>query len=157
MEKWVSQRNDFDYILCLDVSRWGRFQDIDLLAQFTAQCRRHNKQIIYENCMQDDSDVALLLDEPVDASDDEDSFIQAGVSGSGLVELSISGADASGWTIITQAILRVRGRTYDKTGAGVPLGATMEFRPQDSIHTQAGFTFENPTTGQCCSSRWATY
>ena len=30
MENWVKARNDFQYILCLDVSRWGRFQDIDL-------------------------------------------------------------------------------------------------------------------------------
>ncbi len=26
MEEWVKQRKDFDYVLCLDVSRWGRFQ-----------------------------------------------------------------------------------------------------------------------------------
>ena len=29
METWVKKRNDFDFVLCLDVSRWGRFQDID--------------------------------------------------------------------------------------------------------------------------------
>jgi DNA invertase Pin-like site-specific DNA recombinase len=27
MQNWVKKRNDFQYILCLDVSRWGRFQD----------------------------------------------------------------------------------------------------------------------------------
>ena len=47
MEEWVKKRGDFDYVLCLDVSRWGRFQDIDLSAQFSAECRKHNKQIIY--------------------------------------------------------------------------------------------------------------
>jgi DNA invertase Pin-like site-specific DNA recombinase len=47
MEEWVKKRSDFDYVLCLDVSRWGRFQDIDLSAQFSAECRRHRKQIIY--------------------------------------------------------------------------------------------------------------
>jgi DNA invertase Pin-like site-specific DNA recombinase len=47
MEEWVKKRADFDYVLCLDVSRWGRFQDIDLSAQFSAECRRHRKQIIY--------------------------------------------------------------------------------------------------------------
>jgi hypothetical protein len=30
MENWVKVRHDFQYILCLDVSRCGRFQDIDL-------------------------------------------------------------------------------------------------------------------------------
>ena len=25
MENWVKKRNDFDFVLCLDVSRWGRF------------------------------------------------------------------------------------------------------------------------------------
>lgn len=47
MEEWVCKRNDFDYILCLDVSRWGRFQDIDLSAQYSAQCKKHHKQVIY--------------------------------------------------------------------------------------------------------------
>ncbi len=47
MEEWVTKRTDFAYILCLDVSRWGRFQDIDLSAQFSAQCKKHRKQVIY--------------------------------------------------------------------------------------------------------------
>lgn len=47
MEEWVKKRTDFSYILCLDVSRWGRFQDIDLSAQFSAQCKKHDKQVIY--------------------------------------------------------------------------------------------------------------
>ncbi|MEQ8785081.1 MAG: recombinase family protein [Pirellulaceae bacterium] len=47
MEEWVKQRHDFDYVLCLDVSRWGRFQDIDLSAQYSAECRKSKKQIIY--------------------------------------------------------------------------------------------------------------
>jgi DNA invertase Pin-like site-specific DNA recombinase len=47
MEEWVKKRTDFEFILCLDVSRWGRFQDIDLSAQYSAECRRHGKQVIY--------------------------------------------------------------------------------------------------------------
>lgn len=47
MDEWVKQRHDFAYVLCLDVSRWGRFQDIDLSAQFSAECRKNNKQVIY--------------------------------------------------------------------------------------------------------------
>ncbi len=47
MNDWICQRTDFDYVLCLDVSRWGRFQDIDMSAQFSAECRKHKKQIIY--------------------------------------------------------------------------------------------------------------
>ena len=47
MEEWVKKRADFTYILCLDVSRWGRFQDLDLSAQFSAECKKHNKQVIY--------------------------------------------------------------------------------------------------------------
>jgi DNA invertase Pin-like site-specific DNA recombinase len=47
MDEWVKKRTDFSYILCLDVSRWGRFQDIDLSAQFSAECKKHNKQVIY--------------------------------------------------------------------------------------------------------------
>lgn len=47
MEEWVKQRHDFDFVLCLDVSRWGRFQDIDLSATYSAECKRHGKQVIY--------------------------------------------------------------------------------------------------------------
>ena len=47
MEQWVKQRQDFTYILCLDVSRWGRFQDLDLSAQYnTAECAKHGKQVV---------------------------------------------------------------------------------------------------------------
>ena len=47
MNDWVKEKKDFDYILCLDVSRWGRFQDIDLSAQYSAECKKHGKQVIY--------------------------------------------------------------------------------------------------------------
>jgi DNA invertase Pin-like site-specific DNA recombinase len=47
MEQWVTLRNDFDFVLCLDVSRWGRFQDIDMSATYSAECKRHGKQVIY--------------------------------------------------------------------------------------------------------------
>jgi len=47
MENWVKKRDDFHYILCLDVSRWGRFQDIDLSAQYSAECRKYGKEVIY--------------------------------------------------------------------------------------------------------------
>ena len=30
VDEWITKRDDFEYVLCLDVSRWGRFQDIDL-------------------------------------------------------------------------------------------------------------------------------
>ena len=39
MEEWVKQRDDFEYVLCLDVSRWGRFQDIDNSALLSAECK----------------------------------------------------------------------------------------------------------------------
>ncbi len=47
MDAWVTKRKDFDFVLCLDVSRWGRFQDIDLSATYSADCKRHGKQVIY--------------------------------------------------------------------------------------------------------------
>lgn len=47
MENWVRKRDDFEFVLCLDVSRWGRFQDIDLSATYSAECKRHGKQVIY--------------------------------------------------------------------------------------------------------------
>jgi len=47
MEDWVKKRNDFQYVLCLDVSRWGRFLDIDLSAAYSAECKTHGKLVIY--------------------------------------------------------------------------------------------------------------
>ena len=47
MDNWVKGRREFDFVLCLDVSRWGRFQDIDLSATYSAECKRHGKQVIY--------------------------------------------------------------------------------------------------------------
>lgn len=47
MENWVRVRPDFEFVLCLDVSRWGRFQDIDLSATYSAECKLHGKQVIY--------------------------------------------------------------------------------------------------------------
>jgi DNA invertase Pin-like site-specific DNA recombinase len=38
MMTWVTTRDDFEFILVLDVSRWGRFQDTDLSALYKAQC-----------------------------------------------------------------------------------------------------------------------
>ena len=49
MDEWIDKRHDFEYVLCLDVSRWGRFQDIDLSAQFSAICKKNGKQVIYIN------------------------------------------------------------------------------------------------------------
>jgi DNA invertase Pin-like site-specific DNA recombinase len=47
MENWVKKRNDFKYIICLDVSRWGRFPDIDLSATYSAECKLHGKIVVY--------------------------------------------------------------------------------------------------------------
>ena len=47
MDDWVKQRSDFEYVLCLDVSRWGRFQDIDLSATYSAECKKHGKLVVY--------------------------------------------------------------------------------------------------------------
>jgi DNA invertase Pin-like site-specific DNA recombinase len=47
MENWVRRRSDFSLVLCLDVSRWGRFQDLDLSATYSAECKRHGKEVVY--------------------------------------------------------------------------------------------------------------
>lgn len=43
IEQWVKQRGDFEYVLCLDASRWGRSREGDL----SGQCREYGKQVIY--------------------------------------------------------------------------------------------------------------
>ena len=47
MERCAKKRGDFQYVLCLDVSRWGRFQDIDLSATYSAECKKHGKLVVY--------------------------------------------------------------------------------------------------------------
>jgi len=47
MMEWVKTRDDFQYVLVLDVSRWGRFQNTDLSAHYKALCTQHGKQVVY--------------------------------------------------------------------------------------------------------------
>jgi len=56
MGEWVKHRKDFEYVLCLDVSRWGRFQDLDLSARYSSECREHGKQVIYTTIGKRDDD-----------------------------------------------------------------------------------------------------
>ena len=42
-----SRRADFTAILVYDVSRWGRFQDVDESAYYEYQCRRNGVDVIY--------------------------------------------------------------------------------------------------------------
>ena len=40
-------KEPFDYVLVLDVSRWGRFQETDLSAYYTGMCLNSGKQVVY--------------------------------------------------------------------------------------------------------------
>ena len=40
-------KEDFQYVLVLDVSRWGRFQETDLSAYYTGLCLQNGKQVIF--------------------------------------------------------------------------------------------------------------
>lgn len=56
MENWVKERSDFHYVLCVDASRWGRFQDIDVSTHCDADCERHGKEVVFTSAlMQSDS------------------------------------------------------------------------------------------------------
>lgn len=41
------KQEDFQYVLVLDVSRWGRFQETDLSAYYTGLCLQNGKQVIF--------------------------------------------------------------------------------------------------------------
>jgi DNA invertase Pin-like site-specific DNA recombinase len=43
----VNSKEDFQYILALDVSRWGRFQNVDLSAYYRQLCQQYGKQVIF--------------------------------------------------------------------------------------------------------------
>ena len=47
MMEWVQGRDDFVFILVLNVSRWGRFQDTDLSAHYESLCTQNGKQVVY--------------------------------------------------------------------------------------------------------------
>lgn len=39
--------HEFDYVLVLDVSRWGRFQDTDMSAYYRGYCKKHDRRVVY--------------------------------------------------------------------------------------------------------------
>jgi len=41
------KKNRVDYILCLDITRWGRFQNIDHSAAYEAQCAECGVKVVY--------------------------------------------------------------------------------------------------------------
>jgi hypothetical protein len=43
----VRSSQEFELVLVLDVSRWGRFQDTDLSAHYESLCTQHGKQVVY--------------------------------------------------------------------------------------------------------------
>ncbi len=49
MMEQVRSSHDFEQVLVLDVSRWGRFQDLDLSASYSAACKQHGKEVVYVN------------------------------------------------------------------------------------------------------------
>lgn len=55
--------NDFDTILVYDISRWGRFQDVDESAHYEFICRQAGVQVIYcaEHFVDDGSPMYALM------------------------------------------------------------------------------------------------
>lgn len=49
MMKRVAEDKSFQYVLCLDVSRWGRFQDTDLSAHYESICTLNGKKVIFSS------------------------------------------------------------------------------------------------------------
>lgn len=41
------EKEKFQFVLVLDVSRWGRFQETDLSAYYTGLCLQHGKQVVF--------------------------------------------------------------------------------------------------------------
>ncbi|MHC4962451.1 MAG: recombinase family protein, partial [Planctomycetota bacterium] len=47
LEMVIETTIEFKYILVLDVSRWGRFQDIDMSAHYRALCKKYGREVVY--------------------------------------------------------------------------------------------------------------
>jgi DNA invertase Pin-like site-specific DNA recombinase len=58
--EWVRTRDDFLYILVLDITRWGRFQDMDLPAHYDSLCKQHGKQVVYIDIGMPKADDSLI-------------------------------------------------------------------------------------------------
>jgi DNA invertase Pin-like site-specific DNA recombinase len=57
MEMIVDTSKEFEYVLVLDMSRWGRYQDIDLSAHYRALCKQYGRKVIYTDMgMRDEKD-----------------------------------------------------------------------------------------------------
>lgn len=46
---WVQQRDDFQYVLCIDLRCWGRFSSLDRSAVYCKICQESGKQVIFTN------------------------------------------------------------------------------------------------------------
>lgn len=72
MEMIVDPSKEFDYVLVLDMSRWGRYQDIDLSAHYRAICGQYGRKVIYTDLgIHDEDDHGyqfLLLAEAIRAA-----------------------------------------------------------------------------------------
>ena len=47
LEYVAAGKEDFDYILVLDMSRWGRFQDLILSPYYMGLCQQYGKKVIF--------------------------------------------------------------------------------------------------------------
>ena len=47
LSDWIQQRTDFEYVLCLDASRLGRYAHIGRSAQFCEVIHQEKKRLIY--------------------------------------------------------------------------------------------------------------
>jgi len=72
MEMIVDPSQAFEYVLVLDMSRWGRYQDVDLSAHYRAICKQYGRKVVYTDLgMHDDKDHGykfLLLAEAMRAA-----------------------------------------------------------------------------------------
>ncbi len=47
LKEWINQRLDFDYVLCFDASRLGRFPGSDRMAELVEMMDQYKKQLIF--------------------------------------------------------------------------------------------------------------
>jgi DNA invertase Pin-like site-specific DNA recombinase len=72
MEMIIDTSKEFDYVLVLDMSRWGRYQDIDLSAHYRSVCKQYGRKVVYTDLgMRDEKDPGyhfMLLSEAMRAA-----------------------------------------------------------------------------------------
>ncbi len=122
-----SNRAEFEYILVYDVSRWGRFQDVDESAYYEHIFRSAGIKVIYcaEQFANDGSPLAAILKvikRSMAAEFSRELSVKVFAAQSRFAALGFKQGGGAGYALRRQSV-RVDGGVVEELGYGAPKGA----------------------------------